>query len=649
MTEKNLVLDVHENPKSVGKWFLYAIQHLLAMLVACITVPMIINSLGTDLQLPIGATVLAAGVGTIFYILLTKFKSPVFLSSSFAYLSPMITIATTYGMAGATQSPAIGLILGTAVVGVIYCLFAILVRFTGANWINKLLPPIVVGPVIMVIGLSLAGSAVNNLTGASGAGYNLWHILVGLFAAVITAIVAHFGKKTLKTIPFIIGILAGYALAAGLTVIGQQFNHPEMIIINFEPLTSLFKEINLETFINMNIIRPESGESFLFLRDWSMWKNVDWAFVSEIAILFGTVSLVTLCEHIGDHKNLSNIIDKDLLAEPGLHRTVAGDGIATALSGSVCGAANTSYGENVGVVAVTGVASSKVVFLAAILSIIAGLISPFTAALQTIPACVCGGVSLVLYGFIANSGVKLIMKEKLDFNKNRNIFIASVILVAGIGGLTLTFGKMTITSVAVSMILGIILNLILREKKTDYYVDLPDPFPSIEDEDVKNHCIDEEFDDSELALSDDDIAKINEPFKENEPNGLADKSFKDAVVVEDEGKLVDVTDELQSSLKAEEPQKQPELTTDEKVAKKFTKEQLIFVEAALTQKMPPKNKKKVQMVATIRDAGKGAKLWKMKNSELLDIVKKLELEQPKPVTKVALITTIIVALELGED
>lgn len=465
MTEKNLVLDVHENPKSIGKWFLYTIQHLLAMLVACITVPMIINSLGTDLQLPIGATVLAAGVGTIFYILLTKFKSPVFLSSSFAYLSPMITIATTYGMAGATQSPVIGLILGTAIVGVIYCLFAILVRFTGANWINKLLPPIVVGPVIMVIGLSLAGSAINNLTGASGVGYNLWHILVGLFAAVITAIVAHFGKKTLKTIPFIIGILAGYALAAGLTVIGQQFNHPEMIIINFEPLTSLFKEINLETFINMNIIRPESGESFLFLRDWSMWKNVDWTFVSEIAILFGTVSLVTLCEHIGDHKNLSNIIDKDLLAEPGLHRTVAGDGIATALSGSICGAANTSYGENVGVVAVTGVASSKVVFLAAILSIVAGLISPFTAALQTIPACVCGGVSLVLYGFIANSGVKLIMKEKLDFNKNRNIFIASVILVAGIGGLTLTFGKMTITSVAVSMILGIVLNLILREKK----------------------------------------------------------------------------------------------------------------------------------------------------------------------------------------
>ncbi|MFA6755544.1 MAG: solute carrier family 23 protein [Bacilli bacterium] len=466
--KNNLVLDVDENPKKLGDWLLFALQHILAMLVACITVPLITG-------LPIAATIISAGIGTIAYILITKQKSPVFLSSSFAYLSPMASALAIGMINNAGGNNYLALIIGMALVGLVYCAIALIVKFTGTGWLNKLLPPIVVGPIIMVIGLSLASSAVNNVTGTSSGSYNLIKLLCALIALVATALAAHYGKKMVKLIPFVIGMGTGYIVALIFTLVGfyacgNEYFH----IIDFTPFVNIFGEGNISfaSFINYKLFVPNDAESFLFLR-FDQIKMFDWATIGEVMLLFIPVSFVTICEHIGDHENLGNIIGKDLLGkEPGMTRTLTGDGLATAISGALCGAANTTYGENVAVIGVSKIASVKVVLLAAILSIVFGFVTPFTALLQTIPSCVTGGVSLVLYGFIASSGVKMLIKENVDFNKTKNIFVASAILVAGIGGLALKFGDPTnpvieITSIAVSMFLGIFLNVILREKKED--------------------------------------------------------------------------------------------------------------------------------------------------------------------------------------
>lgn len=465
--EKNLVLDVEENPKKVSEWLLFAIQHILAMLVACITVPLLTG-------LPVAATIISAGIGTICYIVITKFKSPVFLSSSFAYLAPMGS-ALTIGMIGnATGMNYLALIIGMILVGLVYIIVSIVIKFVGTNWLNKLLPPIIVGPIIMVIGLSLAGSAVGNLTSASasGQGYNLIAILCGLIALFVTALSSYYGKgKMASLIPFVIGMGSGYIIAVLFTLFGYIIGKNEYFnIVNFSPLIELFgDDFSLASIINYKVFIPNDTESFIFLR-FDEISKFDWATITEVIALFVPVSLVTICEHIGDHKNLGNIINRDLLNdEPGMSRTLLGDGVATAVSGALCGAANTTYGENVAVIGTTKIASVKVVLLAALLSIAIGFITPFTALLKTIPSCVTGGVSLVLYGFIASSGVKMLIQEKIDFSKTKNIFIASAILVVGIGGLALKFGDpsnpvITITSIAVSMIVGIALNLVLKEK-----------------------------------------------------------------------------------------------------------------------------------------------------------------------------------------
>lgn len=468
--EKNLVLDVEENPKKVSEWLLFAIQHILAMLVACITVPLLTG-------LPVAATIISAGIGTICYIVITKFKSPVFLSSSFAYLAPMGS-ALTIGMIGnATGMNYLALIIGMILVGLVYIIVSIVIKFVGTNWLNKLLPPIIVGPIIMVIGLSLAGSAVGNLTSASasGQGYNLIAILCGLIALFVTALSSYYGKgKMASLIPFVIGMGSGYIIAVLFTLFGYIIGKNEYFnIVNFSPLVELFgDDFSLASIINYKVFIPNDTESFIFLR-FDEISKFDWTTITEVIALFVPVSLVTICEHIGDHKNLGNIINRDLLNdEPGMSRTLLGDGVATAVSGALCGAANTTYGENVAVIGTTKIASVKVVLLAALLSIAIGFITPFTALLKTIPSCVTGGVSLVLYGFIASSGVKMLIQEKIDFSKTKNIFIASAILVVGIGGLALKFGdpsnpSITITSIAVSMIVGIALNLVLKEKTAE--------------------------------------------------------------------------------------------------------------------------------------------------------------------------------------
>ena len=482
MENKTLIYDVEENPKKKSEWVLFAIQHILAMLVACITVPSLTG-------LPIGSTLVSAGIGTIIYILITKKKSPVFLSSSFAYLNAMFSGLAVgvsksvidsfdkdfvaFGQSGHANYAAV--MLGMAFVGLVYVIIALIIKKTGTRWLNKLLPPVVVGPVIMVIGLSLAGaSAVPSVMGGTYAitklGCSAWYDTllstgVALVACFVTAFVAVKGNKTFRLIPFVIGMFSAYLLALVLSLIGLLAKVDSLQIINLKMFTEV-KWNTLGAWLNV------SSSDWMF----TLALNSDAAFniavVGQVAILFIPVALVTICEHIGDHKNLGNIIGRDLLEEePGMTRTLIGDGLATAVSGSLCGAANTTYGENVAVVGVTRIASVNVILLAAVMAIGFGFFAPLTLVLSSVPSCITGGVSLILYGFIASSGVKMLIKEKVDFNKTKNIIVASVILVSGIGGLTFVFGSgnsaITVTSTAVSMLLGIFFNLILKDEEKD--------------------------------------------------------------------------------------------------------------------------------------------------------------------------------------
>ena len=463
---KNLVLDVNESPSKFKDWFLFAIQHVLAMLVACITVPLITG-------LPIGPTLIAAGIGTLIYIFTTKRKSPVFLSSSFAYLVPMSTALMLGVTTNGTKNYA-AVILGMIMVGLVYVIIALIIKKVGTNWLNKLLPPVVIGPIIIVIGLSLAGSAISNVMNGTASisaltsaqvpwQYTIVSIAVALFGCVLTAICATCKRKSITLIPFVIGMVGAYLFAALLTLIGNLADLDFLKVINFEVFNQDWSRVS--SWITTD---------FMFIKAFNQDVEFNLMTVGQVALLFVPVALVTVCEHIGDHKNLGNIINKDLLnEEPGLTRTLIGDGVATAVSGVVCGAANTTYGENVAVIGVSKIASVSVIIVAALMSIGLGFFAPLTLLLQTVPACITGGVSLILYGFIASSGVKMIIKEKVDFNVTKNIIVASVILVTGIGGLVLGFGGtsdgyiVSISGTAVAMILGIIMNLVIKDHSTE--------------------------------------------------------------------------------------------------------------------------------------------------------------------------------------
>ncbi len=488
-----LLLDVDEFPKSFGQALILAIQHVLAMFVACITVPMIvfspytvtIDGVARNLaSVMIAPTLFSAGIGTLFYLFVTKRRSPMFLASSFAYMAAMSEAVAIDAQAG--QINLWILPVGMALVGVVYCVVALLIRFFGVGWLNKLLPPIVVGPVIMVIGLSLAGSAISNLTTGGAGTYNWCYILSGLVAMVVTALCAHYGKK-MALIPFVLGMAAGYVAALLFTLIGyygcgNEYCH----VINFDPLINLFyDQANQTAHVTIQSFLDYPKFLFLLAAQSSNVVPLTGSAVAQACLIFIPVSLVTVCEHIGDHKNMSGILQRDLLEDPGLSRTLIGDGVATAISGIFCGAANTTYGENVAVVGVTKIASVKVIMMACGIAMLLGFLSPVMALTETIPSCVTGGVSLILYGFIAASGVKMLINEHIDMGKTKNIFVASVILVSGIGNLIFTFSfndhvSMSITSIAVAMILGIIMNLILREKNAPKTIE-PNP-----EQEVKN-------------------------------------------------------------------------------------------------------------------------------------------------------------------
>ena len=456
--QNKLVFGIHDKPK-FGQLIVFAFQQLLAIMAATIAVPAIVGN-----GMTASAALFGAGVGTLVYQLFTKFRSPVFLGSSFAFIGSMVA-----AFAGAVSASLgyLGIILGAVFAGLVYVVIAIVVKFVGVNWINKLMPAAVIGPTVAIIGLSLAGAAIKDVFSYGPQDANGAYIMSGsAWASFVCAMVTLFvvvlcstyGKKMAKLIPFIIGILSGYAVALIFTLIGTYAGIDSLKVIDFAPFKALVDGgVTLNTFLAV----PE----FTFLEAIKGVKDFSWTYVATIAVAYVPVAFVVFAEHIADHKNLSTIIDKDLLEDPGLHRTLLGDGVGSAAGAIFGGCPNTTYGESVGCVAITRNASVATITTTAIMAIVISFISPFVAFLDSIPGCVMGGVCITLYGFIAVSGLKMIQKVNLE--DNANLFTVSVILIAGIGGMAMAIGKVTLTSIACALILGIIVNIVLHAKKTE--------------------------------------------------------------------------------------------------------------------------------------------------------------------------------------
>ena len=428
MEQRKMVLDVNEKP-TIAKWIILAFQHVFAMFGATILVPILVNSGAGETVLTIPVALVTSGIGTLIYILCTRGKSPVYLGSSFAFIAPIVAAYLKGGVSGA--------LTGIMVVGLIYIIFATIIHFTGKNWLDKLLPPVVIGPMIMIIGLGLAPSAISQIGLVTGAEVEWKGIFVALVSFLVTALVAVRGKGFLKIIPFLIGIITGYvsAICVGL--------------VDFTPVIEA-------SFFSM----PEFMIPFV-----SYTPNF------SAILTIAPIALVTMAEHIGDHTSLSNIIGKDLLKEPGLDKTLLGDGVATVVAGLLGGPANTTYGENTSVVGMTKIASVWVIGLAAIFAICLGFLGKFTALVSTIPNPVLGGISLLLYGFIAVNGLKVLIQNQVDFGKTKNVIVASSMLVLGLGGAAISIVSgdvsVTISGMSLAAIVRILINLFLPNEKEE--------------------------------------------------------------------------------------------------------------------------------------------------------------------------------------
>ena len=442
-----LIYKVEDKPQ-FHQLVIFAFQQLLAIMAATIAVPLIIkNGMNT------AAALFGAGVGTLVYVAFTRKKSPVFLGSSFAFIGSM-----SAAFAGATTVAAgyVGLIIGAAFAGLVYVVIALFIERIGVDWVNRIMPPVVIGPTVAIIGLSLAANAVGDLQTSSLTGARTqFAVLVGIIALLGVMIASTYGKSHAKMIPFIIGILAGYIVAAILTFIGVQTGYEPMQILNYQPIVDLFANgISFSTFFKI----PD----FTFITALEGIKDIDLGYIGTIAVAYIPVSFVVFAEHIADHKNISSIIERDLLKDPGLDKTLLGDGVGSMVGAFFGGCPNTTYGESVACVAITKNASVLTIIGAAIECILISFFTPFVTFISTIPACVMGGVCMALYGFIAVSGLKMV--QKIDLDHNKNLFVISSILISGIGGLSLSFGNITITSVACALILGIIVNKILSKE-----------------------------------------------------------------------------------------------------------------------------------------------------------------------------------------
>ena len=455
-TSKNLIYDVQDKPP-FNKLLVFAIQQLLAIIAATIAVPAIV---GHDMSA--SAALFGAGVGTLVYQVFTKFRSPVFLGSSFAFIGSM---SAAFAGAISMNLGYLGLLIGAAFGGLVYVVLALMVKLVGVRWINKLMPPVVIGPTVALIGLSLAGAAVKDVfsygpqtdDGAFIMDTGLWLSFVcAIVTLIVVVLCSTYGKKMTKLIPFIIGVLSGYAVALVFTVIGYTTGNDALKVIDFAPFTALVADgVGITTFVSI----PE----FSFLKALQGVKDFELSYLATVAVAYVPVAFVVFAEHIADHKNLSSIIGEDLLENPGLHRTLLGDGIGSVAGAIFGGCPNTTYGESVGCIAITRNASVATISTTAVMAILISFISPFVAFLDSIPGCVMGGVCITLYGFIAVSGLKMIQKVNLE--DHANLFTVSVILITGIGGMTMAIGKVVITAIACALILGIIINTILNKFK----------------------------------------------------------------------------------------------------------------------------------------------------------------------------------------
>ena len=441
----NLTYGIKDRPR-FGQIVLFAIQQLLAIMAATIAVPAVVNSV-TGSDMTASAALFGAGCGSIVYLLFTKSKSPVFLGSSFAFLGSMFS---AFGAAASMAIGYAGLIIGALMAGLVYVIIAIVVKVCGVKWIGKLMPPVVIGPTVAIIGLSLAGNAVGDSVKSSVEGGSTYVALICALVTLAVAMLAStYGKKMMKLIPFIIGILAGYLTASIFALIGKSTGNAALVVIDYSALTTI------DSFVSLPV--------FSFTR--ADFAGVDAGYLLTLFVAYVPVAFVVFAEHLADHENLSTIVGVNLIEEPGLTRTLLGDGIGSMVGAFFGGCPNTTYGESIACVAITRNASTISIWGAAVACIIFSLITPLVAFLQTIPACVMGGVCFALYGFIAASGLKML--QPVDLNKNRNLFVASVIFIAGVGNLSVSFGAVEIRTVACALILGILTNVMLSKEKDE--------------------------------------------------------------------------------------------------------------------------------------------------------------------------------------
>lgn len=416
------VLDVNEKPKA-GQWAFLSLQHLFAMFGATVLVPFLTG-------LPISAALLASGIGTLLYILITKSMIPAYLGSSFAFITPIITGLSTHSLGD--------MLVALFMSGVMYVIIGILIKLSGIGWLMHLLPPVVVGPVIMVIGLSLAPTAANMAMFENTAdmkGYNVTYLIVAMITLVTTLVVQGYMKGFFSLIPVLIGIIVGY-------IAGIIFG-----IVDFKPVMKA---------------------------SWFDWPHIYVPFVDYhpsfhfgLVLLMVPIVFVTVSEHIGHQMVINKIVGRNFFEKPGLHRSIIGDGVSTMFASIIGGPPSTTYGENIGVLAITKIYSIYVIGGAAVIAIILAFVGKFTALISSIPTPVMGGVSILLFGIIASSGLRMLVESKVDFSENRNLVIASVILVVGIGNLMFDIHGVKVEGMALAALSGIVLNLILPKAKPE--------------------------------------------------------------------------------------------------------------------------------------------------------------------------------------
>lgn len=473
-----LIYDVQDKP-AWSKTVVFAFQQMIAIMAATLLVPMLVTGFG--LEADPAAALFGAGIGTLVYILCTKKKSPVFLGSSFTFLGAYAaSIGQNYGYWG--------MLIGVLFAGLVYVVIAIIIKFVGSGWVNKLMPAVIIGPIVTLIGLSLSSTATGwsasnggshaveqaaqLLDGTdvvimgSASDYNLVCILVAIFTFLMIVVASVKGTKGMKLIPFIVGIGAGYALALILTLIGNAASIEALQILSFDSFKAAFSPFGITSIVDY--------PKFFFLKAIQtngQYAAIDGTAIGNIIMIYVPIAVVELAQHIADHKNLGNIINKDLVTDPGLDKTLMGDGLGSIVGAAFGGAANTTYGESIGCVAITGNASIRTIGVAGLGCMLLSFFTPFVALINSIPKCVMGGACIALYGFIAVSGLQML--KRVDLGENKNLFVVSAILVVGIGGLTLNFGKnaitggplLEITALATALIVGIITNLIVNNGK----------------------------------------------------------------------------------------------------------------------------------------------------------------------------------------